>query len=110
MSSPANTPVEDSTVQSELVQAAIADPMRIVVMQHLLAEGEASVPDLTELASEAIATRQPTDHDRVRAAVCLRIDHFPDLTRKGLISISDETVSLEFLPGSTIRELKQAIQ
>jgi hypothetical protein len=109
MSSPANTPVEDTTMHSEQVQAAIDDPMRIVLMQYLLAEGEASFEHLTELVSEEIASTQPTDHDRVRAAICLRVDHFPELESKGLISISDEMISLEFLPGSTIRELKQAM-
>ena len=89
---------------------ATADPMRIAVLRYLLDEGEGTIQELTQIASEELATGSPTDHERVRAAVGLQIDHLPALVECGLISVTDKTVALEFLPGETLRDLKRAIR
>lgn len=110
MSSPANQPVEADHFATDRLQELLTDEMRQTVMRHLLAEGEASIEELTTVTSEALAAGPVTDHDRVRTAICLQIDHLPVLVEHDLITVDGTTVALAFLPNQTIRTLQHVLE
>lgn len=110
MSSPANNSVEVDAFTGTRLQDVLAADMRQVVMRHLLEEGEASIEELTTVTSATLATGTPTDHERVRTAVSLQIDHLPVLADTDLVTIDDDTVAVAFLPTDTIRELRHVLE
>lgn len=112
MSSPANHPVEGASDRDSSLEELMADDMRAAIVEHLLAEGEASVSELIDITSQEIASCSPTDHDRVRAAVALNIDHVPVLVEHELVEYteSEKSVAMGFLPSDTIQRLRAALK
>lgn len=112
MSSPANQPVEDSGGDGGSLDRLMADPMRAAVVTHLLEEGEASTDELRDIASRAVATDEPTDHDRFRASIALTVDHLPVLVEHDIVTVdeSNSTVAVGFLPTDTIKRLRSALE
>lgn len=109
MSSPVELSVEDDGVGDEELERLLSDPVPGAVIDHLLDAGDCPAEDLIPIASAAIASTQPTDDDRVRAAVLLQIDSLPALREHDLITVEDDTVAMAFLPTDVIQELQRIV-
>lgn len=110
MSSPSNQAISGGHVDTGELRDLLASDARKAVIEHLLDAGEATVEELTAVACQASVATTPTDHDRVRTAVALHVDHLPVLEEHGLVYIDNDIVELPFLPSGVTSDMRAVLE
>lgn len=91
----------DQTHESEIQDSppsAIRDEYKQLVLSYLVENGTATEEEVISWVVKQRTEGSMCDHERVRTAINLRINSFPDLVEAGYIHHQDNVLEVEFLP------------